>query len=64
MPDVGASRSYTSVQDVPMVPSAVVASESGDSNPSKEKPEAEAELHKQEVTSQNNMTIKNYNMLN
>ncbi|KAK0151334.1 Histone-lysine N-methyltransferase set-1 [Merluccius polli] len=59
MPDVGTSRTDTSVQDVPMVPSAAVASESGDSNPSEKKPEAEAERHKQEVTFQNT-TIKNY----
>ncbi|XP_056448662.1 uncharacterized protein LOC130384480 isoform X1 [Gadus chalcogrammus] len=59
MPDVGASRSDTSVQDVAMVPSAAVASESGDSNQSEEMPEAEAERRKQEVTLQNT-TIKNY----
>ncbi|CAL8403299.1 unnamed protein product [Arctogadus glacialis] len=49
----------TSVQDVPMDPSAAVASELGDSNPSEEKPEAEAGRHGQEVTSLN-MTKKNY----
>lgn len=62
MPDVGASRSDTSVQDVPMVPSAAVASESGDyiQFSSKEKPEAETDVHKHKELTSQNMTIRNY----
>ncbi|CAL8275832.1 unnamed protein product [Arctogadus glacialis] len=41
----------TSVQDVPMDPSAAVAYELGDSNPSEEKPEAEAGRHIPETES-------------